>query len=153
MVYFDSSALIKRYVLETGSDLVDRIVARHKPQGTTRLTYVEVHAAFARRKRERLLSAADYNKIVREFETDFEAFGRIEVRAEIVNSAKDLSIQHGLKTLDSIHLASALRFGKQIGKPIMFVSADQQLLKAAHTAGLRIIDAEHPETVMEKESG
>ena len=148
MVYFDSSALIKRYHLEKGSDLVAHIVARHKPHATTRLTYIEVHAAFARRKREKQLSAADYSKIVRDFETDFEAVGRIEVRAEIVSAAKDLSIQHGLKTLDSIHLASALRFGKQIGKPIMFVSTDRQLLKAAHAAGLRIINVEQPESVM-----
>lgn len=49
MIYFDSSALVKRYVEEPGSDRVNSILANAGIVTTSKLTYPEILSAFARR--------------------------------------------------------------------------------------------------------
>ena len=58
MLYLDSSALIKRYQNEQGTETLN-IRLREEAKGfrsefTSVLTYTEIHAAFARRTREKL---------------------------------------------------------------------------------------------------
>ena len=49
--YFDSSALVKRYVREPGSERV-RAWLRAAPAATSRIAFAEVAAAAARRSRQ-----------------------------------------------------------------------------------------------------
>ena len=42
MTYFDTSALIKYFVVEKGSDLAQRLVQAHSPTATGSITYAEV---------------------------------------------------------------------------------------------------------------
>ena len=58
MRYFDASALVKRYVRETGSVKVRRLLASDTP-ATSRLSEIEVAAALERRSREGSFSAAE----------------------------------------------------------------------------------------------
>ena len=46
MNYFDTSALIKRFVAEKGSDLVQAMIAQEPPAIAT-IAYAEVHAGLA----------------------------------------------------------------------------------------------------------
>jgi len=63
VLYLDSSALIKRYQNEQGTEALNarlRQEARDlRSVFTSVLTYAEIHAAFARRAREKLLSAEE----------------------------------------------------------------------------------------------
>ena len=134
--------MVKRYVLEKGSEFVDHVTSRHKPLSTTRLSYVEIHYALARKRREGILSASDHATVTRQFEEEFEAFGRIELRPDILSAARDLLVRLSLKTLDAIHLASALRVAKQLGGGVVFLVADRPLLGAAEAEGLRALEVE-----------
>lgn len=56
IVYLDTSALVKLYVDEPGTQEVARWIQRATAVSTSRVSYVEARAAFARRYRERALS-------------------------------------------------------------------------------------------------
>jgi predicted nucleic acid-binding protein len=56
IAYLDTSALVKLYVKETGSAAVRAACDRSEALATSRLSYVEAHAAAARRAREGDLS-------------------------------------------------------------------------------------------------
>ena len=53
MIYLDSSALVKRYVLEPGSDAMDRLLADHPYAATSRLAYPEILSALNRKQKAR----------------------------------------------------------------------------------------------------
>ena len=57
MRYFDASALVKRYVRETGSTTVRRLLTLDAPV-TSRLSEVEVASALVRRAREGAFTTA-----------------------------------------------------------------------------------------------
>ncbi len=52
MNYLDTSALIKRFVTERGSALVQTIVTRNGIVATAKIAYAEVYAGFTRKQRE-----------------------------------------------------------------------------------------------------
>jgi hypothetical protein len=55
----------------------------------------------------------------------------MEPGAEILTSARGLIQRHGLRAVDTIHLASALGLPAAANEPVTFVAADQRLLRAA----------------------
>ncbi len=71
--YFDTSALVKRYVSETGSPWVVGLCS--PPTGNTiataRLTKAEAAAAFASKHRSGGLSQEDYVKALQDLAHDF----------------------------------------------------------------------------------
>ncbi len=71
------------------------------------------------------------------------ALVKVEVGAEILNSARGLIQRHSLRAVDAIHLASALGLQAAANEPVTFVAADQRLLQAA--AGERLATV-NPET-------
>lgn len=70
--FLDSSALVKRYVPETGSAWVQAISALSTGNLIimARITWVEVLSALARRQREGSLSITDVSLIIQRFRFD-----------------------------------------------------------------------------------
>ncbi len=142
MNYFDTSALIKRFVNERGSDLVAAIVARQGPIATAKIAYAEVHAGLARKRREGGLSAKQYGRTRETFEEDWEAYVRVDLHDDILVLARDLIQRHPLRGFDAIHLASALSLRTALGEAIRFVAADARLLQAAEVERCPVLDVE-----------
>ncbi|MGB7891842.1 MAG: type II toxin-antitoxin system VapC family toxin [Microcoleus sp.] len=145
--YFqDTSALVKRYVPEIGSDWILSITdpATDNHLAISQITWVEVHSAFARRLRDRSLSAERFDLIVQKVREDFEnEYLVIDVDQTLIETATELVMQHPLRAYDSVQLASALRFQSTtlLSQPetqLIFVSADNRLLDIALSVGLAI---------------
>jgi predicted nucleic acid-binding protein len=70
IAYLDTSALVKQYVIEVGSDWIRTLVKpdRTPTVFTSHLTVVEAVCAFARRRREGVLSAEHHTRILTSFE-------------------------------------------------------------------------------------
>ena len=68
---------------------------------------------------------------------DFALFQVIEVERSLTSIAKQLVIRHRLRTMDAIHLASAMSPGAT--DRITLVSADRELLAAAALEGLAVV--------------
>ncbi|MEK8022067.1 MAG: type II toxin-antitoxin system VapC family toxin [Candidatus Parabeggiatoa sp.] len=69
--YFDSSALVKRYLSEMGSIFVQkRCSDANRIIVTSEISRVEVAAAFAAKRRGQLITQADYQKMTTQFKQD-----------------------------------------------------------------------------------
>ncbi|WP_333272377.1 type II toxin-antitoxin system VapC family toxin [Microcoleus sp. D3_18_C2] len=107
----------------------------------SQITWVEVHSAFARRLRDRSLSAERFDLIVQKVREDFENEYRvIDVDQTLIETATELVMQHPLRAYDAVQLAAALRVQYILTSipetQLIFVSADNRLLDIARSAGL-----------------
>jgi len=144
-VYFlDSSALVKRYVAETGSDWIHTVT--HLTAGNSlviaRITWVEALGALARRQREGDLSPEDIQKAIQLFRYDLDTQYRVvELDIPLTETAGALITRHPLRAYDAVQLASALRVQAELTRtkapPLRFLVADDRLAAIAKAEGLR----------------
>lgn len=143
-VYFvDSSALVKRYINETGSTWVLSLFdpALSNDVLIAAITCVEIVAAIARRARGGSISVRDAQVVCYQFRNDLQSeYQVVEVRHSIIISAMALAEAHGLRGYDAVQLAAGrelntLCFANSL-PPVIFVSADFELNAAAASEGL-----------------
>jgi predicted nucleic acid-binding protein len=137
ILHLDASAVVKVYVAETASERVRELLVAAEGLLTARISYAEVRAAFARARRERLLSAADLRALTRIFDEDWARYSVVEVSDAVVRLAASLSERHGLRGYDAVQLSAALVASEAIGT-IRFVCFDERLARAARREGLAI---------------
>ena len=135
MRYFDASALVKRYVRETGSVKVRRLLASDTP-ATSRLSEIEVAAALERRSREGSFSAAERDRALAAFAIDLRAIVVVELTPDISARARALLRRHPLRAGDAIQLASCLYLQEQLAEPVALVGFDDRLAAAARLEGV-----------------
>lgn len=133
--FFDASALVKRYVLEDGSDAVERLLRRHLP-AAARLTEVEVASALERRCREGSFAAAERDRAIAALRRDVQSFLMVETTAAVVERALALLARHPLRTGDALQLASALELRERLEYRVSFAVFDRRLGEAARREGL-----------------
>jgi len=148
--YFDTSALSKRYVRETGSAWVCMVLdptAGHTLL-TARITMVEIYSALARRKREGSVSPADCEIAAHAFASHSATqYEFVEFDLNVVNLARDLLERYPLRAYDAVQLASALIADRALQavrlSPLVFSSADDRLNMAAAGEGLAVDNPNH----------
>jgi predicted nucleic acid-binding protein len=132
--YFDTSSLVKLYVTEPDSDAIAQLVQSAGVVATSVVAYCEARAAFARRRRERHLSAAGHARIVAQLDADWGAWLAVDVTDALARSAGRLAERFGLRGFDAIHLASfEAILGRADDEDVRFSSADARLTRAANT--------------------
>lgn len=136
--YFDASALVKRYVRETGSVMVRRLLASGVV-ATSRLSEVEVASGIVRRAREGAFTPAHRDQALAAFQRDVPAFAIVELIPDITGDARALLLRHPLRASDGIQLASCLYLQRQLNQPVPFVAFDQRLLDAARGEGVTVV--------------
>ena len=134
--YFDTSALIKRYVTEPGRRDVLQLLRKNECVVSAVLP-VEVRSALRRRVTEGTLDATGVARILKRFSADRAFWTFVEVSREVLAAAETLCAAHPLRALDAIHVASAQLFTDRIGSPVFtFVSADTRQTTAAAALGM-----------------
>jgi len=140
--FFDSSAIIKRYHRETGTEKVDEIVDGIGEIYISSLALIETIATLRRKVKERKLTHNRFSKLKSAFLYDVEKrYALIPIEDSLVVDALYLAEKYAMKSLDSLQLASALKI-KSVEEEIIFVSADLQLLKFAQKEGFEIFNPE-----------
>jgi len=143
ILYLDSSALVKRYIAEVGSEDVNDWIGQADLVSTCLVSRAEVSAAIARSSKLLVLSPDDALRAVNAFRAEWEDFLRLPVTETLIKQADILAWEYGLRGYDSIHLAAALLWKDAIGEPIVLATYDRQLWAAASRAGLVV----KPETL------
>ena len=140
--YFDSSALVKRYLAETGSSWVQmRFSDPARMIITADISRVEIAAAFAGKLRGRFITQAEYQEAHARLNADTQKrFYILPVISQRIDEAIALTDAHRLRGYDAVQLACALYANKVLIAnnlpPLTFVAADRDLLKAAQAEGL-----------------
>lgn len=139
VLYLDTSALIKRYFPEQGSDQVDRYFHGSGALMTASLTYAETYATFSRLYREGLISTKKRASVGKSFEEDWQSLVIVDFDAEVRNAIPNLTRKFPLRGADAVHLSS-VTFLASRGIELQFISADRKLLHAAEDAGFSIVN-------------
>ena len=134
-IYLDTSALVKLYIEEDGSDIVNDRTDMATIVSTSRIAYAEALSVFVRCKDDKVLSKSSYDKCITYFKFDWEMYFVIEASENVVKIAGDLIENHSIRGFNSMHLASAIVLRKEINQSIDFMCWDNRLLEAAKKEG------------------
>lgn len=144
ILFLDSSAVVKHYVIEQGSNWVKSVLhpAGENQIHVSLLAGVEVLAAIARRRREGSLDANAASAAIREFRDDFDVlYQHVAVNEQVVDRAMQLAQRHALRGYDAVQLATGVLLNERclaMGLSIIFVCADNVLNAAAAAEGLQV---------------
>lgn len=137
MLFFDTSALVKRYADEQGTQTVDQLI--ETPENTiviTSLSIIEIASAFRRKyNRGEINTQQRDGLLVSFFEEATEEYVIIPVDENVFENAFDLVLEDDLRTLDSLQLAAAVTLPTP-NPEIVFVCADEKLVGVAEQHGL-----------------
>lgn len=142
MIFFiDTSALVKRYVNEVGSEYIRNLfVTSGYFFYQSFLTPLEVSSAFYRRQRMKELSSEELAVALQTYAVHSRSgYLLIPYSEALLNTAGTLVVRHPFRTLDAIQLAAALTLQSTFppdASPLTFVSADDRLIAVARSENL-----------------
>lgn len=136
ILYADTSSIVKLYIDEEGFQSTRALSASAEEITTSIIAYVEMRSALAHKLRRDEIARPNYNQALEDFERDWSSYTIIPMSQELASSAASLAERHALRALDAIHLASAKGLAEKIVDPLVFLSADNELLQAAVQEGL-----------------
>ena len=148
----DSSAIVKRYINESGTGWVRSLTdpAAGNDIYVATITEVEVVSAFVRRHSGGGISTATAKAAISQLQYDFDnQYQTVELNEAVVLRAVTVVQAHALRAYDGLQLAVALELNAErsaIGLPALtFVSSDHDLNAAAAGEGLPVEDPNaHP---------
>jgi len=144
--YLDSSAWIKRYCVEQGSERIAGFFGAGPAIGCAALGLVEVLATLVRKAKAREIAAMHMHVKCREAERDFALFHKVFLTPDLLRRACECAYRYGLRGADTVHLASCLDLRDRLGRPqIVLVSSDSELLTGARQCGIPAVDPEKDE--------
>ena len=146
--FFDSSALVKIYHQELGSEKVAELFLQpNRSIIISQLTVVEITSAFARRVRMGEVSVADAISLRNHFLNDVatEALTVVTITNQHFFLAENLltryAIVKSLRTLDALQLAVALDVHRRSSLAAL-LAADRIMTEVALAEGLSVINPE-----------
>jgi len=132
-VFFDSSALAKRYIEEKGSDQIQAILSSASALAVSVICIPEIVSALCRRRRERKVSTQEYRNAKASILSDIDDATVIGITETVIAQAVALLEQFPLRSADALHVACASESSTDL-----FVSADDRQCAAARAHGLRV---------------
>lgn len=139
ILYLDTSALVKRYIVEAGTPEVQAWIAAARLVNVSVIARAEMGAAVSKAARMGWLSAEQGQFALEWFRSEWESYGRLPVSEAAVQLADTLACRYGLRGFDAVHLACALLYHQGLGEPLSFACYDRDLWQAAREEGLEML--------------
>jgi len=138
IVYIDASALVKRYIKESGSPEVNDLFAEAASMLTNLISRAEVSAAIMRAARTGIIEQDAAERVLQKFRSEWESYQRLPVTEATVARADAIVSEYDLHGYDAVHLAAAMLWQEAIGIPVTLATFDSKLWEAARQAGLDV---------------
>ena len=138
ILFLDTSALVKLYVIEDGSEKTHEAVAQAEVLAVSRIAWAEYHAALARRSRMVPEDEPMLDQARNALAHDWEDFFVMEVSQPVVELAGEHADLYALRAYDAVQLATASYLAGQSGQAVHFACFDRRLNKAASARGMRV---------------
>jgi predicted nucleic acid-binding protein len=131
-VFFDSSAFVKRYVNEAGTDIVLKWCDQATEIVLSGIALPEIISAFCRLHREARITDMQYRQLKSLLLADIEDAAICDLTPAVLAQAISSLEKNVLRGMDAIHIGSAVAL-----KVDVFISADKRQRDAAARMGLR----------------
>jgi uncharacterized protein len=137
IIYFDTSALVKRYLRETDSDKVVTLFNEGDHIfGSVVITQVEIAATFQRAVRMDAASSKLAAEVWGDFLDHWQSFTRLRIFAGTIERASENAWKYDLRGYNALHLAAALLWQETLGAQITLATFDRELWLAGQKAGI-----------------
>ena len=136
ILFCDTSALVKLYVHEEGSDGVTEQAAASDIVAACRIAWVETFSAMARRSREHPQDTAAITQARHRFVADGPHYLTLEITQELVELAGEYAEAFALRAYDSVQLAAVQMVHLELPSEVRFACFDSRLVKAARVLGI-----------------
>ena len=148
LLFWDASALVKRYYAEIGSQTVDLLFANGTGQSMTSTPwgYAETYSILLRRFNGGVIDRVTFTGAVSALQMEVvqnQDFGLLTVTDLHVFSSIETMRRHNLNATDAVLLTLILEVSHSPGVPTcVVVSSDDRLVRAAAVEGLRTLNPE-----------
>lgn len=136
IVYLDTSAFLKLYLEEEGSETVRDSMAVATAVCTHIITYTEMCAAMAQAVRIGRITEAERLHQKQYFEQDWQALDVLAVDEPMARRAGQLAEAFGLRGFDSMQLAGAEKVWRHVPDNFQIAVYDKRLAQAASILGM-----------------
>jgi len=140
ILFLDSSASVKYYVTEPGSEWVRHVVEEAELVFLAEIALVEVAAALGILERLRRLSPRHRRQLWEQFDRDCTARYRlVPIVHDVLYAAALLCARHPLRAYDAVQLSAGLAMKRVLDAEhaaLTLVSSDRALLAAARAEGM-----------------
>ena len=133
LVFFDSSAFVKRYIQEAGTDQVMEWCDKATEIGLSSVALPEIISAFCSLQREDKINMEQYLQLKRMLMVDIEDAVVCDLGPLVLAKAISSLENNILRGMDAIHIGSAV-----VLKADIFISSDNRQCDAADRAGLLV---------------
>jgi len=159
MLFWDASALVKRYTAEVGRETANAIFSekRHHDMVSTPWGYAETYSILLRRMNGAVIDLGAFTSAVSALQSEVvrdPQFGLLSITDAHVFSSIETMRRHNLNSTDAILLTVLLEFTHSPGAPnCALISSDHRFLRAAAGEGLStlnpevLVPAEIPDTL------
>jgi uncharacterized protein len=149
VIFLDTSALVKAYVDEPGTDAVRTLLQRRAGElFLSDHVALETLATFAYQHRDSRISKSVYRRARAAFLLDYAGlFAQVDVTPDVLESAMRLAHDYrklGVGSLDLVHVATALHLQSLRQRSSITVAcADRSMRLLASAAGFEVFDPEN----------
>jgi predicted nucleic acid-binding protein len=133
-VFFDSSALAKRYIEEPGSDKVEKICSQATILGVSSICIPEVVSALCRLRWRSTITEGQYENAKQALLKDLENALICNITPSVIRQSIHILETNRVRTLDALHIGCALEWKAEV-----FVSSDVRQTSAARRTGLKVL--------------
>jgi predicted nucleic acid-binding protein len=127
LIYLDTSALVKLYVRESGTDNVRDLLKSSTSVGTTIVSKAETAAVFSKAVRVGYITPEAARTAWESFLAAWPSLVRLAINETLMTQAGTLAFTYGLRGYDAVHLASALNWQDTLSVPVLLATYDRQL--------------------------
>lgn len=145
VLFFDSSGLMKRYVVEAGTNWVINLLRPSAANDVfiANITGIEIASAIMRRIKGGSISQTAAAKAVKRFKRDYDKrFIAVDLTPQIIEEGILLAQKYGLRGYDTAQFAVGLTIRNRLAQKgisnFTFISADNALNIAAQAEGLTV---------------
>ena len=132
MLYVESSAMMKLYRPEVGSEVTFRAITSEEVLVTSQLTEIEVRRNFVRH-----FAGEELARVQRRLQIDLDEFALMSLDAEVCMDAARIAEDTLCRSLDAIHLAAARRASPSA----TVLTFDRRQADAARAIGMAVLGA------------
>jgi len=136
ILYLDTSALVKRYIVESGTAGVNDLIQEAEIIGSSVLTQIEMAAAIGKAVRMKWVDQQEAVTAYGDFLSQWGSITRLSLTPVLVERASRIAWDYGLRGYDATHLTSALIWQETIEASVTMVTLDRELWHGAKKAGL-----------------
>jgi len=135
-VYCDTSAFLKLYVKENGSEEA-RKIARKNRLLSSAILLTECYSALSRKKEIGEIKEDVFTDLAERLRNDSGRLEVITLNEEVLQRAEDIALHFNVRALDALHIASALIFQENSGLGLSFLTSDKKQANTAKAVRLK----------------